>query len=91
MSQYAPLRHRGRSALFVGLLTALVIWAVIEKGAAALPLLLLYAAPHLFRTAWRYLAQRYGLPESAPDQAYVAQLRRWRHDRKRAAPAEPRG
>jgi hypothetical protein len=91
MSQSATLRQRSRLALFVVLLTAVVIWAVTEKGLAALPLVLLYAAPHLFRAAWRYLAQRYGLPESAPDQAYVAQLRRWRRDRKRAASAEPRG
>jgi hypothetical protein len=91
MTQSAPLRQRGRLALFVVLLTALVIWAVTEQGVAALPLLLLYAAPHLFKAAWGYLAQRYGLPESAPDQAYLTQLRRWRRDRTFAASAEPRG
>jgi hypothetical protein len=84
------MRQRGRLALFVVLVTAVVIWAVSEKGLAALPLVLLYAAPHLFSAAWRYLSRRYGLPQSAPDQAYVAQLRRWRRDRNRTgSPGRP--
>lgn len=86
------IRQRGRLALFVVLVTAVLIWALTEKGLAALPLVLLYATPHLFGAAWRYVARKYDLPQSAPDQAYVAQLRRWRRDRKRAGPSEqPQG
>lgn len=83
MTRSSTMRQRGRSALLVVVLTAAVIWAVAEKGVAALPLLVLYAIPDLFRAGWRYLARRYGLPASAPDQAYVAQLRQWRRDRRR--------
>ena len=75
MWQSTVVRERGRLALFVVLVTAVLTWGLPEKGLAALPLVLLYAAPHLFSAAWRYGARRYGLPQSAPDEAYVAQLR----------------
>jgi hypothetical protein len=81
-----------RMALVFGGVTALVVWAISEKGLAALPSVLLYAVPYALSatwcqwpstpSTWQYLARRYSLPQSTPDQACVPQLRRWRDDRR---------
>jgi hypothetical protein len=81
-------RRESRLVLFVVLVTALVIWALTQKGLAALPLLALFAAPHLFSAGWQHMARRYDLPRSAPDKAYLAQLLQWRRDRKQSGLAQ---
>jgi hypothetical protein len=48
MERSKTARRRSRLALFVVLVTAVVVWALTQKGLVALPLLVLYAAPHLF-------------------------------------------
>ena len=80
--------RQSRLVLFVVLLTALVIWALTQKGLAAIPLLALYAVPHLVSAGWQHIARRYDLPKSAPDQAYVSQLLQWRRVREQAGSAQ---